>query len=53
MMPIIMAYPDAAILQLTAGGFQAVAYEETEHYAVTKEFINNREKMLGLLIGDV
>lgn len=48
--PIIMGYPDAAILQLSAKGFEAVQYEETEHYIVMKEFMNNREKMLKVLL---
>ncbi|MFZ5643700.1 MAG: AAA family ATPase [Bacillota bacterium] len=48
--PIIMAYPEAAILQLTDKGFGMVGYEETEHYIVTKEFINNRKKMLRVLM---
>lgn len=48
--PIIMAYPDAKILQLTVDGFSEVEYEETEHYKVMKEFINNRGKMLDILM---
>lgn len=50
--PIIMGYPDAAILQISAGGFETVRYEETEHYMVMKEFVNNREKMLKVLLMD-
>ena len=48
--PIIMGYPDAVILQLTTKGFETVQYEETEHYMVMKEFMNNREKMLKVLL---
>lgn len=48
--PIIMAYPDARILQLTENGFEDVKYEQTEHYTITREFINNREKMLKILL---
>ncbi len=48
--PIIMAYPDAVILQLTENGFEVVKYEQTEHYTITREFINNREKMLNILL---
>ncbi|AGL02270.1 putative ATPase [Desulfoscipio gibsoniae DSM 7213] len=48
--PIIMAYPDAAIFKLSANGFEAVRYEETEHYIIMKEFMNNREKMLKVLL---
>ncbi len=48
--PIIMAYPDATILQLTRDGFAVCKYEQTEHYTVMREFINNREKMLKILL---
>lgn len=48
--PIIMAYPDAAIWQVTERGFDQVAYEQTEHYAVTKEFINNHRRLLAVLM---
>jgi predicted ATPase len=44
--PILMAYPDAAIYLLSESGIQRIEYKETEHYAITKAFINNTEKML-------
>ena len=50
--PIIMAYPDAAILHFTAGGIAPIAYEDTEHYKVTRAFIMRREPMLGELLSD-
>jgi predicted ATPase len=50
--PIIMAYPDAAILHFTAGGIAAINYEETEHYKVTRAFILRRELMLEELLSD-
>jgi len=46
--PIIMAYPDAIIYEIN-DGFRIVRYEETEHYQVTKSFLNNRQKMLEIL----
>ncbi len=48
--PIIMAYPEATILQLTADGIQAVSYTETEHFLVTRDFLNRHERMLRLLM---
>lgn len=48
--PILMAYPEARILELTAEGIKQVAYTETEHYAVTREFLNNPERMLSILL---
>ena len=48
--PILMAYPGARILELSADGIKSVAYAETEHYIVTKEFLNNPERMLSILL---
>ena len=52
--PILMAYPDATIYHLAAeGGISPIDYEETEHYRVTRDFLNNRQVYLGqLLSGD-
>ena len=50
--PIIMAYPYSQIIQLTETGFCSVAYEQTEHYLIMKEFTNNRGKMLKILLDD-
>lgn len=48
--PILMGYPGATILQIANNRIEAIAYEETEHYIIMKEFINNRKKMLDVLI---
>lgn len=48
--PILMAYPNSLIYQLTDHGTSVVAYRDTEHYSVTKAFLNNPEKMLGVLM---
>lgn len=47
--PIVMAYPDALIYQIKEG-FEKVSYEETEHYQVISSFLNNRKKMLSILL---
>lgn len=44
--PILMAYPDAIIYQLTSKGIERVSLEETEQYQLTRQFLNNRERML-------
>lgn len=49
--PILMAYPDAEIYQVDQG-FEKVSYEMTEHYQVTREFLNNREKLLKILMDE-
>jgi predicted ATPase len=48
--PIIIGYPNAIILQISSNGIDVVEYEKTEHYIVMKEFINNRKKMLEILL---
>ena len=48
--PILMAYPDAEILQLSDDGIRPVAYRETEHYKLTKQFLDAPERMMKLLL---
>jgi predicted ATPase len=50
--PILMAYPRARIFLLDDTGFTAVRYEETEHYAVSKEFLANPARALDRLLDD-
>lgn len=47
--PIIMAYPNADIYKLD-NGFRKIAYEETEHFQIMHDFMNNRKKMLNMLM---
>lgn len=42
--PILMAYPNAKIYSFDNDNFKQVEYEETDHYQLTKAFLNNREK---------
>lgn len=49
--PILMAYPDAIIYQLDEDGITQVDYTQTEHYSVTKSFMNDHERMLSRLLG--
>jgi predicted ATPase len=50
--PIIMAYPNAQILQLSERGLDPVDYLDTEHYQVTRDFLNHHEMMLRELMDD-
>ena len=50
--PILLAYPNATIYQLDDEGIKRVKYEETEHYMVTKYFLNNYQEMMGILLND-
>ncbi len=47
--PILMAFPNAQIIELTGGGINSVPYKQTEHYKLTKRFLDNPEKMLEYL----
>jgi len=49
--PILLAYPNADIYQLDDSGIRKVSYEETEHYMVTKHFLNNYQQMSEILFG--
>lgn len=48
--PILMAYPDAWIYQLGPQGLERVAYEDTEHYAITRNFLNRHEDIIRQLL---
>ena len=48
--PILMAYPDAWIYQCGQEGLSRIAYEHTEHYKVTREFLLSPERMLKILM---
>jgi predicted ATPase len=50
--PILMAYPRAKIILLDQAGFTEVRYQDTEHYAVTKEFLADPARILGKLLAD-
>lgn len=48
--PILMAYPDALILQCTPNGIRPVRYEDTEHFRITRDFLLHRDKVLAILM---
>ena len=50
--PILMAFPGARIYELSEAGLRAVEYQETEHYQLTKRFLDNPERMLRYLLED-
>lgn len=47
--PILLAYPNADLYLLNENEIKLTAYKDTEHYAITKQFLNNTEKMLNYL----
>ena len=48
--PILMAFPGAQIYLLNEEGISSAAYEETEHYQLTRRFLNDHERMLRYLL---
>lgn len=48
--PILLAYPQARIYQFAESGITEVKYTETEHYQITKDFLNRHERMLEILM---
>lgn len=50
--PILLSYPNAKILQFDGSGISEVAYEDTEHYAITRDFLNHYERRLEQLLAD-
>ena len=50
--PIVLAYPDAWIYRFDEEGVARVAYEETEHYQVTRDFVLNPQRSLRVLLSD-
>ena len=48
--PILMAFPKARIYELSETGVHTVEYRETEHYQLTKRFLDDPERMLRYLL---
>jgi predicted ATPase len=50
--PILLAYPNARIYQFSENGINEVKYAETEHYQITRDFLNRHERMLEILLAE-
>ena len=51
--PILMAYPHAILYHFSEEGIASMAYTDTEHFRVTRDFLNRHETMLNVLIGEL
>lgn len=49
--PILMTFPDADVVEITDEGIRSVDYRDTEHYIVTKRFMDAPEKIVESLLG--
>ncbi|HYT62081.1 MAG TPA: AAA family ATPase [Haliangiales bacterium] len=50
--PILLAYPHARIYLFSEDGISEVRYTDTEHYRITKDFLNRHERMLEILLSE-
>jgi predicted ATPase len=50
--PILLAYPGATIYSCDGDVLKAIAYEETDHYKITKQFLDNPDRYLHHLFKD-
>jgi len=50
--PILMTFPDADVVEITEEGIRSVDYRDTEHFVVTKRFMDVPEKMVERLLGE-
>ena len=50
--PILLAYPQARIIMFDTDGWHETQYEDTEHYQVTRYFLNNYKRQLERLLTD-
>jgi predicted ATPase len=44
--PILLGYPEAQIYSFDHGEISQIEYEETDHYNITKYFLENRNRLL-------
>lgn len=49
--PILMTFPGAEILELHEKGISSISYKETDHFIITKRFMDAPEKILSELMG--
>ncbi len=50
--PILLGYPGATILEFGEHGVRPIRYQDTEHYQITRAFLENPERMLNQLFSD-
>jgi predicted ATPase len=50
--PILMAFPDADVYQMTTDSIELISYRDTEHFRLTKQFVDNPERLLHYLMED-
>ena len=51
--PILMAFPKSEILEFSQSGINKVNFKDTEHFQITKRFLDNPDQMLHHLLNDI
>lgn len=51
--PILLAFPNADILNFSESGLKRITYEETESYRIMELFINHKESILNNLLNNL
>lgn len=50
--PILLGFPDAALIEFTEEGLKETLYQDTSHYIITKYFLENRTQYLAEILKD-
>lgn len=50
--PLLMAFPEAWIYQFDTDGIRRIAFEDTDHYRITRSFMMNPREMVRKLLDD-
>ena len=48
--PMLLAFPEAEILELTAEGIRPIKYQDCEHYKITRSFLDDPQRTLKYLL---
>ena len=51
--PLLLAYPDATIYSCDSPTLTGMAYEDTQHYRITKQFLDNPDRSMRHLFNDI
>jgi predicted ATPase len=50
--PILLAFPGATILSFDGDGLDSIAYRDTDHYRITRDFLEAPERFFRYLFDD-
>lgn len=50
--PILMSYPGAEVFSISGDGISSVPYTQTDHYLLTKQIINNPDRVFQVLFDE-